>query len=91
MARVIWTDEAVANLETIVAYIAAFNPQAATRLAEKLIALADSLDHFPERGRAAGAGFRELPVVRPYVLRYRVEDDLIYIARIRHGAQASDD
>jgi toxin ParE1/3/4 len=35
MRRIIWTDEAVGNLEAIVAYISAFNPAAARRLAHK--------------------------------------------------------
>jgi plasmid stabilization system protein ParE len=57
LRRIVWTDEAIANLETIFVYIAAFNPQAATRLADKLIALADSLPTFPNRGRQPAHSF----------------------------------
>lgn len=87
MRRIVWTDEAVRNLEAIVTYISAFNPAAARRLADKLIALADSLAEFSERGRDAGGGRREMTIVWPYILRYRVTGDTVFILRIRHGAR----
>lgn len=87
MRRIVWTDEAVSNLEAIATYISAFNPAAAARLARKLVALADNLTEFSERGRDAGGGMREMTIVWPYILRYRVEDDAVFILRIRHGAR----
>lgn len=90
MRRIVWTDEAVGNLEAIATYISAFNPAAAARLAGRLIELADSLAEFSERGRDVGEGRREMTVVWPYVLRYRVEGDTVFILRIRHGAQEPD-
>ena len=85
--KIVWTDEAVGHLEAIVAYISAFNPAAASRFGERLIAVADSLAEFPDRGRDGGDGRREITTVRPYVLRYRVEADRVIILRIRHGAR----
>ena len=85
-----WTEEAIGHLEAIVAYIAAFNPAAANRLGERLIAVADSLGEFSERGRVAGAGLREMTIVWPYVLRYRVERDAVIILRIRHGTRGEE-
>jgi plasmid stabilization system protein ParE len=85
--RIVWTDEAVAHLEAIVEYAEAFNPAAARRLGERLIETADSLAEFPERGRTAGLGRREITTVWPYILRYRVEEGRIVILRIRHGAR----
>ncbi len=86
--RIVWTAEAADNLEAIVSYIELFNPSAARRMAERLIALADSLAEFPERGRDAGKERRELTVVPPYILRYRVEKERVVILRVRHGARA---
>lgn len=63
----------------------------ARRLADKLITLADSLAEFSERGRDAGGGMREMTIVWPYILRYRVEGDTVFILRIRHGARGEDD
>ena len=65
----------------------AFDPAAAARLALKLIEVADRLADFPDRGRDAGNGLREMTTVWPYILRYRVEDDQVIILRVRHGAQ----
>lgn len=87
LRRIVWTDEAIAHLEAIVAYISAFNPAAAARLGERLIAVADSLAEFFERGRDAGDGRREMTTVCPYVLRYRVEGERVVVLRIRHGAR----
>ncbi|MDP3675007.1 MAG: type II toxin-antitoxin system RelE/ParE family toxin [Novosphingobium sp.] len=91
MRKIVWTDEAVGHLEAIVAYIAAFNPAAASQFGERLIALADSLAEFPDRGRDAGDGRREMTTVRPYVLRYRVEPERVIILRIRHAARLDED
>lgn len=66
MRHIVWTDEAVAHLEVIVAYVEyveAFNPAAASHLGERLIKVADSLAEFPERGRNAGLGRREMTTV----------------------------
>ena len=90
MRTIVWTDEAVGHLEAIVAYIAAFNPTAANRFGERLIAVADSLAEFPDRGRDVGDGRREMTTVRPYVLRYRVDDERVIVLRIRHAARESD-
>lgn len=85
--RIVWTDDAVANVEAIFTYIATFNPAAADHIVERLIAVADSLATFPNRGRDAGDGRREMTTVWPYVLRYRVTDDVVTILRVRHGAR----
>jgi toxin ParE1/3/4 len=90
LRRIVWTEEAIGHLEAIVAYISAFNPAAASRLGDRLIAVANSLAEFPERGRDAGEGRREMTTVWPYVLRYRVEGERVIILRIRHGARGDD-
>ena len=87
LRRIVWTAEAVDNLDAIADYIEAFHPPAAARMAARLIALADSLAEFPDRGRDAGNGRREMTIVAPYVLRYRVEEERVIILRIRHSAR----
>jgi plasmid stabilization system protein ParE len=87
LRRIVWTDEAVGNLEAIAAYISSFNPAAAGRLAERLIAVADSLALYSERGRDIGNGGREMTVVWPYILRYRMDGDRVVVLRTRHGSQ----
>jgi plasmid stabilization system protein ParE len=59
-------------------------------LAGRLVEVADSLAEFPDRGREAGGGRREMTTVWPYILRYRVKAEREIILRIRHGAQQDD-
>ena len=89
MRRVVWTDEAVRNLETIAAYIADFSPLAAQRLALRLKAAGDSLAEQPDRGRPIGKDRRELVTVPPYLIRYRLRDGVAEIITVRHGARKS--
>ncbi|MCA1654091.1 MAG: type II toxin-antitoxin system RelE/ParE family toxin [Sphingomicrobium sp.] len=88
--RVVGTDEALSNIDEIYGFIAAFNPSAARRLADRLLAAGISLSEFPERGRAVAPGLRELTLVWPYVLRYSVANKQVIVRRIRHGARQPD-
>jgi len=84
--QVIWSPAALREISQIYNYIAQFNPRAAARLADELFAAGDSLVSFPNRGRPVpGTALRELTVVYPYVIRYRVADDVVRILRVRHG------
>ena len=87
MARVVWPDEVKARLDEIHRYIARDNPTAADKVGDRLIALGESLAEFPNRGRPARDGTREMTSVPPYVLRYRVIGDAVVIVGIRHGRQ----
>jgi toxin ParE1/3/4 len=90
LRRVIWTRPAQRDLEGIRAYIGQFNPLAAQRFAQRLVAAAESLNDSPDRGRLSGRKHRELTTVNPYVIRYRVAPDIVYILRVRHGARRPD-
>jgi plasmid stabilization system protein ParE len=83
--------EALDDLEEIVLYIAADNPEAALRMHDKIIGKANDLSKFPKRGRLVPdkkmgeAGFRML-LVKPYMLFYRIIGNNVYIYRVFHGA-----
>lgn len=87
MARVVWPDEVTERLDEIARYISRDNPVAADRIASRLIALGESLREFPNRGRPARDGAREMTGVPPYILRYRVIGDVVVIVGIQHGRQ----
>lgn len=87
MAEIVWSTEALERLALIYEYIAQFVPEAAARVAADPIAAANRLEHFPERGRPASNGRRELASVPPYVIRYRVDGDTVIITAIKHGRQ----
>jgi plasmid stabilization system protein ParE len=87
---IVWTEAAVDHLDAIVTYVSVYDPAAAERLAQSLIKVADSLAEFPHRGRDVGDGKREITSVWPYIVRYRVQGDTVFILRIRHGARQED-
>lgn len=86
MVQVIWLPETIVALNAIRDYIGRSNPAAADTLTDKLKSAGESLAYFPNRGRPAGR-YRELATVPPYVIRYRVAKDVVYIVRIKHGRQ----
>jgi addiction module RelE/StbE family toxin len=86
---VLWRTRALADVARIARYIASDNPVAAARLADRLLEAGDSLVLFPRRGRPGRLpGTRELIVLPPYLLVYRVsDDDVVTILRVWHAAQ----
>ena len=86
--RVDWTAEALRGVAYAFGYLDSNNPRAASRLAAALLAAGDGLPLFPNRGpRVSGTNMRELVAMRPYIIRYRVMDDVVHILRIRHSAR----
>jgi toxin ParE1/3/4 len=87
---VIWTEPALADVQYIRRYIGQFHPYAAREMAARILAAGDSLTNFPYRGRAVpNSDLREMTLVRPYIIRYRIERDYVYILRVRHSARRS--
>ncbi len=88
MARVVWLREALRDVGEIRIYIRQHDPAAARDYAAALIEAGDSLEYFPQRGRAVGDGFRQLgPIRRNYLIRYRIEGAKVFITGVRHGAR----
>lgn len=78
----------MANIEAIVTYIASqHSPLAAQRLGQRLLSAGDVLETSPDRGRPITRGRRELTVVPPYLIRYRLRDAQVIILEVRHGAR----
>ena len=83
-----FSSEALADLSDIRNYIGDRNPAAASRVAIQLVAACDALEHLPERGRPGLVeGTREITLIWPYVIVYRLQADDVEIVRIWHGAQ----
>ncbi len=87
MRGIIWSQAATDQLDAIARYIARENPYAAARVRQRLVAATLRLADAPDVGRTAGRLYRELTVVPPYVIRYRVEPERVLIVRVRHGAR----
>jgi len=87
MPVVRWTDEALADLEEIAAYISDRNPFAALRLQELMQRTAEQLPAHPYMYRSGRVpGTREAVVHPNYVLVYAVRD-VIEIVAVLHARQ----
>jgi addiction module RelE/StbE family toxin len=82
--RVRWLRRALRNLEEEADYIARDDPQAAAQVVERIAASVDLLASQPALGRPGRVpGTRELIVTgSPYIVPYRVRDDIIEILRV---------
>jgi plasmid stabilization system protein ParE len=87
MTRVVWTFKAIRNLNAIRTYIGQFSPLAAQRMALRLLISGEGLVDFPERGMPISDGRRQLTTTPPYLLRYRVEGEVVTILEVRHAAE----
>jgi toxin ParE1/3/4 len=86
---VIWSPQAIADLQEIWSYIAEDNPQAASKVVAGIRAKAEYLSRFPQLGRPAhGKRMRHLLVVGTrYFIVYRLTKASVEIARVIHGAR----
>jgi toxin ParE1/3/4 len=90
--KIIWTDEAIADLQEILAFISQDNSSAAVKLGETLIQKSMLLAPHPRLGRmlrqAPKDSFREL-IIRPYRLIYEIDGEAsaVYIRMLWHGAR----
>lgn len=84
----VFSPAALADLVEIRAYVGDRNPAAASRIAVQIVAACDALEHLPERGRPGlVADTREVTLIWPYVIVYRIGSGGVEIVRIWHGAQ----
>ncbi|HMB82840.1 MAG TPA: type II toxin-antitoxin system RelE/ParE family toxin [Terriglobales bacterium] len=87
--EIVWSALARTRLREIRAYVARDKPQAAERLATRIVALVEALRNHPQLGRVgAEPGIRELVVgSTPYIVLYRVQGQRVTIGTIWHAAQ----
>jgi len=87
VTRIRWTTEAADQLEAIVNQIREDNPEAARAVAQAILDRIAGLKKFAGLGRPGEwKGTREL-VSPPYVVVYRLKEDVAEILYIWHGAQ----
>jgi plasmid stabilization system protein ParE len=84
-----WRAEALADVVSLVRYIAEENPIAARRMGRELLLAGDSLAVFPKRGRrGTDPTTRELVTIQPYVIVYQLDDaGNATILSVWHSAQ----
>jgi toxin ParE1/3/4 len=87
--EIAWSPLVRARLKEIRAYVARDKPQAAERLATRIVAVVEALRTHPYLGRAGvEPGLRELVIGgTPYIVFYRVQGKQVTISTIWHAAQ----
>lgn len=90
--KIIWSEQARDDLQSIVLFIARDNPGVAESFAYRLMSKVDALAQFPQFGRVVpeenDESTREI-IFRPYRIIYRImaEKEIVAISRIWHGAR----
>jgi len=86
MAKIIWTEPAIAELDEVADYIALDNPDAAKNLVNKIFNKISKLKTFPALGQKvrdlAGQEYRVV-TVSPCRIYYRVDGAKIYVLYVR--------
>ena len=90
MARLIWTEPALKDLETIAEYIALDKPDAARKYVQKVFTAVERLSHFPKSGSVppeiSNLPYRQV-VVAPCRVFYRCAKDYVFIIFVMRAEQ----
>lgn len=88
--EIVWSPRALSRLREIRDYVAKDKPEAAARLATRIVSLVEALKEHPYLGHAGSEpGVRELIVGgTPYLIFYRVRSNRVTITTILHGTQS---
>ena len=94
MRKIKISDDAYYDISEMFSYISADNKQAAKNLRQRIYKGIKGLSDFPfqypavqaEDAPGAERGYRYM-VISPYIVFYRVVDDIIVVARVLHSRQ----
>jgi toxin ParE1/3/4 len=88
MARVIWTEPALQDLDAIADYISLEKPDAARRVVQKVFERVEQLEDHPRSGSVPnelkGTRYRHL-VIPPLRIFYRQQNEALYIVYVMRG------
>ena len=88
MARIIWTEPALTDLNEIAEHIALDKVTAAEKLVLKVFSIVDRLEQYPESGRhppeLKKSEYREV-IVGPCRIFYRIQKENVYITYVMRG------
>jgi plasmid stabilization system protein ParE len=88
--KVIYTDEALRDLDQILEFIELHYPAISVAFEERLRAIEQRIGSWPKSAQevAQRPGVRVVPFIRyPYRLFYRIADDVVEVLHIHHGAR----
>jgi addiction module RelE/StbE family toxin len=94
MGKIVWTEQAYEDLESIFDYIGHDSISYAKLLVENILTAIRRLEAFPKSGRVVPEyhqpDIREL-IVRNYRIIYRTKEDAVELLAIRHSARYFED
>jgi plasmid stabilization system protein ParE len=88
--KVSYSDQSLAELQTIHRDLMALNPAAAKRFADRIFQVHEQIENFPNGFQEVSGrpGIRRAPLVHfPYLVFYRVSTDAAMVLSVRHGAR----
>ena len=88
--RVIWTRQAVEDVEAIKAYVARDSLRYAALLAERIVGAVDRLESFPESGRVVpevGDNTLREVIFGAYRIVVRVQTESVQVITVHHAAR----
>ena len=89
MVRIIWTEFALEDLQSIHEYISKDSKRYADRYVDKLIDRVSQLENFPKSGRVVpefdSESIREL-IEGNYRIIYKISSDQVAIVRVHHSS-----
>jgi plasmid stabilization system protein ParE len=90
MARIVWTEPALSDLDAIADYIAIDNASAARELVQRVVARVEQLGRFPMSGSAppelSGRRYRQL-IEPPCRIFYRADRTTVFILHVMRAEQ----
>ena len=88
MAKVVWSAPALAQLESIIDFIALDKPEAARAVAARVLDSTDQLERFLRLGRPIDEfkhkNYRQV-WIKPCWLYYRIQGDTVFILHVRRA------
>ena len=94
MVRIVWTSQAIEDVEAIRTYIARDSPHYAALVAGQIVAAVDRLEDFPLSGRVVpelqDEGIREV-IIGTYRVVYRVTAEQVQILTVFHASRQFQD
>ncbi len=88
MARIVWTEPALHDLDEIADYISLDKPEAASRFVQRVFQRIEQLSEHPKSGSVPaelnGTQYRQL-VIPPARVFYRTQNEVVYIVYVMRG------
>jgi plasmid stabilization system protein ParE len=88
--RVVWTDDALRDLDEIADYVLLHYPAVAPALERRIRAVVGRIGRWPQSARRSTkrTGVRVVPLGRyPYKIFYRVTEESVEILHVHHAAR----